>query len=174
LRDRRARDALLCPDYLRIKDALAAAAAGDTAWLHQTGCFIDEGGKKVALVDAPNSRDGQSIWRGRVYPKLQSDGIDAYFRAIDALTFAGFFDDKNKAAQIDFVTQKEAEQWLNKWLARQGEYTQRTIPHGTRILSNGRVRPVLGPTSLDVINYTACPGRSRSEGVTCWMMYPPP
>jgi hypothetical protein len=124
------------------------------------------------LVDAPNSRDGDAIWRGRVYPKPQSDGIDAYFREIDALTFAGFYDDK--AAQIDFATQKEAQQWLNKWLARQAEYTQRAIPHGTRILSNGRVQPVLGPASLDVINYIACPGRSRSEGVTCWMMYPPP
>jgi hypothetical protein len=192
------KDGLLCPNYFQLKDAQAAADAGDAAWFRRTGCFLAQGGEKVIVIDRPQMGSAMAVWRGRVYRDQQSEGLTVYFSENDALIMAGFYD--RNAAQIDFATRKEAEQWVAHWtlqrhalqkkidreteerIGREAYHStllkdiadeDRNVPRGVKMLPTGRAQPILGPAPLWRI-FSICRSGPVSEpvaGVSCWMMF---
>jgi len=158
------KSALLCPDYFHIKDARAAARAGDIAWFHTTGCIVAKGAEKIILIDAPHNAE---IWRGRVYVRRDSGGVALYVDHFDVLTFFALLDNKGGTSFVDFATRKEAEQWLDRWVAKQPSY-RRDAPHAVRMLPSGRVQPLLGPMPFSSISYMCQDSNAR-----CWMIESP-
>jgi hypothetical protein len=77
---------LLCPTPLALKEAQIAS---DVGWFNETGCTFAQGGLRIVLMEAVETRDHTiSVWRGRIYPANGRPSFSAYFLEGHALTYA--------------------------------------------------------------------------------------
>ena len=82
---------LLCPTPLALKEAQIAlhASDADVGWFNETGCTFAQGGLRIVLMEAVETRDPTiSVWRGRIYPANGRPSFSAYFLEGHALTYA--------------------------------------------------------------------------------------